>query len=269
MQYIPERARINKVEKVTVTETYFEMELLDRKSLNHKPGQFVEVSLLGVGEVPISISSPPDPNSPKFELVVRDLGNVTKVLCSKKAGEIVGIRGPRGNGFNLDELKGKDILFIAAGLGLVPMRSLIWTVLNNRNDYGKVSILYGARNPSLILFKDEIKQFEERGDVCFQVTVDFSDSSWKGNVGVITTLIKNVDLNPKKTAAIIIGPPAMFRFVIRELQKVPDEQIYFSLERRMKCGLGKCGHCQINNVYVCQDGPVFTLAETKKLPEAI
>ena len=269
MLYTPELAKLNKVEKITAQETFYEVELLERKSLGHQPGQFVEVSVFGAGEEPISVSSAPTPAKPTFELVVRSAGNVTRALAGKKPGDKIGIRGPFGRGFAVAEFFGKDILFVAGGLGLAPLRSLIWSVLGQRKKFGKVMMLYGAKRPSEILFKPEIKQWEESGEVDFHISVDLGDESWTGNIGVITTLFPRIKINPVKTIAAVIGPPIMFRFVLKQLGKIPEDQIYLSLERRMKCGVGKCGHCQINHVYVCQEGPVFKLSELRKLPEAI
>jgi sulfite reductase subunit B len=268
--YKPELAKINKIEKFTDIESFIELELLSGKSLGHQPGQFVEVSVFGVGEAPISISSPPS-DSPVFQLCVRAVGNVTNALCGKSPGDKVGIRGPFGKGFELKHFKGKDVLFVAGGLGLVPLRSLIWSVLNSREDYGKVYILYGAKKPRDLLFKEELKSLEKREDVEYHVTVDVGDEGWRGNVGVVTTLFSQIQFDPMKTQAVIIGPPVVYRFVIRELKNrhVPDENIWVSLERRMKCGVGKCGHCQINNITVCQDGPVFNYKQIRDLPEAI
>jgi len=243
---------------------------LSGKSLDHQPGQFVEVYVFGVGEAPISISSEPS-KQPTFQLCVRAVGNVTNALHNKRAGEKIGIRGPYGKGFEYEYFIGKDILFIAGGLGLAPLRSFIRAVLNSRGDYGKVYILYGARRPQELLFRDELKEWEARKDVEYHATVDVGDETWQGNVGVITTLFPDIRFDPRKTQAIIIGPPVMYRFVINELKnrRVPDENIWISLERKMKCGVGKCGHCQINNVYVCQEGPVFNYKQIKSLPEAI
>lgn len=268
--YEPQIARINRVKQLTETESLFDIELLSGRSLGHKPGQFVELSIFGVGEAPISISSAPS-NQPSFELCVRKIGNVTSALHRKRRGDKVGIRGPFGNGFEMEHFRGRDMLFIAGGLGLAPLRSLIWTVLNSRDEYGKVHILYGARRPQELLFKEELKVWEERDDILCLSTVDVGDEIWHGHVGVITTLIPKVQFDPKETQAIIVGPPIMYRFVIRDLKarRVPDENIWVSLERKMKCGVGKCGHCQINNIYVCQDGPVFNYKEIKNLPEAI
>ena len=268
--YLPELATIEKVSTMTSTESYFKIKLGSGKELGHKPGQFVEVSLFGIGEAPISVSSSPTMKG-GFELVVRKVGNVTGVMHGLKAGATVGIRGPFGTSFPFEETKGRDILFVAGGIGLVPARSFINYVQDNRKDYGRVMILFGARTPADRLFTDELAAWAGRKDVEFLETVDRGDPSWKGNVGVITTLFPKVDIDPAKTACIIVGPPIMYKFVIIEAKKknIADGDISMSLERRMKCGVGKCGHCQINGLYCCQDGPVFTYAQCKPLPEAL
>ncbi|MCK4718721.1 MAG: 4Fe-4S dicluster domain-containing protein [Thermoplasmata archaeon] len=266
----PRPATIKRVEKMAA-ETFFEIELDDGQPLGHVPGQFVEVSVFGYGEAPISISSPPGGNT--FELVVRTVGDVTSKLSTLKSGDKIGIRGPLGNGFDVEGLKGKNLLFIAGGLGIVPMRSLINHVLNKREDFGEVTILYGAKHPKEFLFEDEIFRWHERKDIVHKFTVDqcTGDVCWEGNIGVITTLIPKVQFDPKDTTAVVIGPPIMYKFVIRDLKGLgmPDENILMSLERRMKCGVGKCGHCQINGIYVCKEGPVFNYAEIKGYPEAL
>lgn len=269
--YTPELARIVKTEKITEKETFFEVELLERKSLNHKPGQFVGITVFGIGEAPISISSPNTPDKPTFELGVRAVGSVTKALSQMKTGDKIGVRGPFGNGFDSSEFIGQDLLFVAGGLGLVPLRSFIMTVLNNRKEYGRVMILYGSKTPKDILFKSQLDEWAKRKDIEFHMSVDLGDETWNGNVGVITTLLPLVKLAPGSTQAVIVGPPIMYRFVIAELKKrkIADENIWMSLERRMKCGVGKCGHCQMNGVYVCQEGPVFNYAKAKTIPEAI
>jgi len=225
---------------------------------------------LGIGEAPISISSSPTKKG-SFELAVRAVGNVTKALHKLEKGAIIGIRGPYGKGFPLEEMKGKDILFVAGGIGLVPLRSLINYVLDKRSDFGRVLILFGAKTPAEQLFLDELAGWRTRPDLEYWETVDRADGKWKGNVGVITTLFPKININPEKTVAVIVGPPVMYRFAILEAQVkgIPDEQIIVSLERRMKCGVGKCGHCQINHLYVCQDGPVFKFAQIKDIKEAI
>jgi NAD(P)H-flavin reductase len=268
--YLPEPATIVKVEQMTQTEKLFELKLNNGRELGHKPGQFIELSIMGMGEAPISVSSSPTKKG-GFELVVRKAGRVTGALHRLTAGSQVGIRGPFGTNFPADDLKGKDILFVGGGIGLVPLRSFINYVLDNRKNYGRVIILFGARNPAERLFPDELAEWAKRDDVEFFETVDRADESWTGNVGVITTLFPKVEIDPLSTVCAIVGPPVMYKFVIIKLYELgmTDDAIYLSLERRMKCGVGKCGHCQINGVYVCQEGPVFTLAQLRNLREAV
>jgi len=268
--YAPRLAELVKVEELTEREKVFEFSLQDGKALGHRPGQFVEVSVMGIGEAPISVSSSPTRDG-TFQLVVRKVGDVTNALHNLKKGAMVGIRGPFGNGFPLEALEGKDILFIAGGIGLVPMRSLVQYVLDRRSSFGRAILLFGARAPAERLFLDELAAWSKSPEIEFHETVDRGDENWMGNVGVITTLIPKVDIDARKTMAVVVGPPIMYRFVIGQLKKrdLPDENIILSLERRMKCGVGKCGHCQINGVYVCQEGPVFTLAQLRNLREAV
>ena len=268
--YQPIPAEMIKIERLTVTEKLFTLHLEGGRDLGHRAGQFVEVSVFGIGEAPISVTSSPSRNG-TFELCVRQVGDVTGALHRMEPGSTVGIRGPFGNGFPIEQMRGKDLLFAPGGLGLPPLRSLINQVLDERESFGRVIILYGARNPSELLFKHELERWEARDDVEFHVTVDRGDENWTGNVGVITTLFPKITVNPRSTVAVTVGPPVMYRFVLMELlgKGIQDGRIFLSLERRMKCGLGKCGHCQINNVYVCQKGPVFSYAQLKELPEAI
>jgi sulfhydrogenase subunit gamma (sulfur reductase) len=269
--YLPQPARIVAVRPVTTWEKLFKLELPQGVSLGHEPGQFVEVSVFGVGEAPISITSSPSRSNGTFELCVRRAGDVTNVLHRMSPGEIIGVRGPFGQGFPVERLRGKDILFAPGGLGLAPLRSLINQVLDERGKYGRVTILYGAKHPSELLFTDELQQWGERGDVDLHVTVDRPDEGWQGNVGVITTLFPKVQVYARNTVAITCGPPVMYRFVLMELlgKGIPEGNIYLSLERRMKCGVGKCGHCCIGTAYVCTEGPVFTYEQIKKLGEII
>lgn len=268
---IPKSATIMKKEDMTEDDTYYEIKLDSGESLNHKPGQFVEVSIFGVGEAPISITS--SHSGDTFELLVTTVGDLTSKMRSLKVGDKIGIRGPFGNGFDVNELKGKSMLFIGGGCGLAPLRSLINYTLEHRSDFKKVSILYGCRSPSAQLFKRDLEKWEEMKDVVHYSTVDTCPDGecWDGNIGVITTLIPKVEFDPADTIAVIVGPPVMYKFVIRDLQQrgLADENIIVSLERRMKCGVGKCGHCQINGVYVCLEGPVFKYPDVKNLPEAL
>jgi sulfite reductase subunit B len=269
--YLPQAATIVKKQPMTALDCFFEFKMDSGKELGHQPGQFVEISVAGWGEAPISISSSPT-HKGVFQMVIRKVGSVTTALHDLKVGDKVGIRGPYGTVFPVaTDLKGKAVLFIAGGIGLVPLRSAINYCLDNRKDYGDISILFGARTPDDRLFVDELEAWRLRKDLTFIETVDQGRGSWKGNVGLITTLIPKVCLNTEHTATVICGPPVMYKFVIKELMKmhVPHRSIYVSLERRMKCGVGKCGHCQMNGVYVCQEGPVFKQEDILDVQEAI
>jgi NAD(P)H-flavin reductase len=269
--YLPEMATVLRSEPMTALERFIELKFDSGNELGHLPGQFVEVSIFGVGEAPISISSSPTQNG-SFQMVVRNAGNVTRAMHGLKLGDKVGIRGPFGTHFPVDgEMKGKDIVFVCGGLGLVPVRSAINYVLHHREDYGDVTILFGTKSPAERLFIDEVKEWTSKENVTYTETVDRGDEQWRGNVGVITTLMMDTMVDPRKTVAIVCGPPVMYKFVIMSLYKMGmvDRNIYVSLERHMKCGVGKCGHCQINGLYVCQDGPVFKFADVAELQEAI
>jgi len=267
--YIVQQANIVHTWKMTPLERFFEISLSGMESLNHDPGQFVMVSVPGVGEVPISVASSPTKRS-SFELVIRNAGKVTGAIHDMEAGETIGIRGPFGTGFPTQVLEGNALLFVAGGLGIVPLRSLINFVMDNRRDFGKVDILLGSRSPKDMLFGNEVEIWNKRFDVNFVCTIDRSDPDWKGNVGLITSLIPGVTIHPERTFAVVVGPPIMYRFVIVELLKkrIPENQILVSLERHMKCGVGKCGHCQIGEYYCCQQGPVFPYHKIKNRHEA-
>ena len=269
--FLPVPAKILQIKPLTVQDKVFTVQLPEGLSLGHRPGQFVEVSVLGVGEAPISVSSSPSRSNGTFELCVRRIGDVTGALHRLQPGAVVGVLGPYGHGFPIEKFRGKDVLFAPGGLGLAPLRSLIYQVLDERALFGRVIILYGARNPSELLFMDEIEQWRKREDLELLLTVDRGDDTWQGNVGVITTLFRHISVYPRNTVAVTVGPPAMYRFVLMEFlgKGISEGNIYLSLERRMKCGVGKCGHCQINNIYACQSGPVFSYAEIKGLEEAL
>jgi NAD(P)H-flavin reductase len=269
--YLPQPAAIVETGMVTALDRYFKICLTSGKELGHLPGQFVGVSVPGIGEAPISISSSPD-QAGGFEMVIRRIGRVTDALHKLQPGDTIGIRGPYGTAFPVDgELRGKDVLIICGGIGLVPVRSAIDYILHRRENYGDVTILYGTRTPADRLFTAAIEGWKAQENVSYLETVDRADESWPGNVGVITTLLPRVPVSPEMTRVIICGPPIMYKFVISGLaaRGVPLDHIFVSLERRMKCGVGKCGHCQINGLYACLDGPVFNYATLADIPEAI
>lgn len=269
--YQPIMLPILEITPMTDLEKVFRIELPHPMSLEHKPGQFVQVSILGVGEAPISISSSPSRSDNSFEICVRRAGALTNALHALTPGDVIGVRGPFGRGFPIERFRGKDILFAPGGLGLAPLRSVINEVLDDRSNYGRIIILYGARQPKEMLFQDELHEWATREDVELHLTVDQADKKWKGNVGVITTLFSDIQVSPRNTVAITCGPPVMYRFVLMELLGIgiPEGNIWLSLERRMKCGVGKCGHCQMDHIYVCQDGPAFSYAEIRHLEEAL
>ncbi len=264
------RGRISRVTLLTETERLFTIVQQNDETLDHDPGQFVEVSRFGVGEVPISICSSPTRRD-AFELCIRAAGRVTAALHRLKPGDEIGIRGPFGVGFPMTPLAGSDVLLIAGGLGIAPLRSLVHYIIDNRRDFGKVDILLGCRDPQSMLFSAELEFWRKRIDINFLCSVDSAAAEWEGNIGLITALIPGVNLDPFKTIAITCGPSVMYRFVIAELLKkgIPPAHIYLSLERHMKCGLGKCGHCQIENLYCCQDGPVFNYPQIKNIRGAL
>ena len=269
--YLPTQARIQDIRRLTELEKLFTIQLPNGTTLNHRPGQFIEVSLYGIGEAPISISSSPSRSNGAFELCVRRAGDLTGALHQLQPGDTIGVRGPFGNGFPIERFRGKDVLFAAGGLGLAPARSLINEVLDNRSKYGRVIVLYGAKRPAELLFTDELAQWKERNDVELHLSVDVGDETWQGKVGVITTLFADLQIHARNTVAITVGPPVMYRYVLLELlgKGITEGNIWMSLERRMKCGVGKCGHCQLHHIYTCIEGPVFSYAQIKPLEEAL
>ena len=267
--YLPEMATVNKAELMNETEVYLHLSM-DGQSLQYNPGQFVEVSVAGIGEAPISISS--SPTQEGFELVIRRIGNVTNKIHQLQAGDKLGIRGAYGNGcYPVEQVKGKDLVFICGGIGLVPQRSFINYVLDNRGDYGAVTVLSGTKSHTLRLFTDELADWEQRDDINLFETVDESHDDWNGNVGVVTTLIPKIESDLNTAKIFICGPPIMYKFVLMALKEknISHDSIYVNLERKMKCGVGKCGHCQMNDKYVCLDGPVFRYCDLGSVPEAI
>jgi len=271
--YLPKPARIIDTRQELSDVRTFSLQLIgegEQEKWRHKPGQFVELSLAGIGEAPISISSSPTRKG-SFDLTVRAVGSVTNALHAQAVGSTVGIRGPYGNGFPIEDYRGMDALFVAGGIGLAPLRSVLVNMLDNRSEYRRIILMYGARTPADLLFKQDLATWESMEGVDVLQTVDVGDESWKGNVGVVTTLFSKVSLEPARTVAFVCGPPIMFRFAIAELLKMgfSDELILSTLERYMKCGIGKCGHCCIGHKYVCVDGPVFTYREIKTLQEEI
>jgi len=266
--FMPREARILRAEQTTATEKHFTLKMQDGTPMNFEPGQMLEVSVPGFGEIPIGFASSPT-RTLTFDIVVRRVGRVSGAVTALAQGQSLFVRGPLGHGFPLGELRGRDMLIVAGGIGLCPTRSLIHYILDRRSEFEKFTLFFGARTPKEQLFLDDLAAWRKSAAVAYYETVDRPDDSWSGNVGVITTLFKKVAIDPR-TKVVVCGPPIMYKFVIAELRSlgVSAGDIYLDLERRMKCGIGKCGHCQINNKYVCLDGPVFRLKDIENLEEA-
>jgi len=231
------------------------------------PGQFSMLYVFGVGELPISISG--DPEEPgRLVYTVRSVGPATKALVSSKPGDAVGVRGPFGTSWPLEAARGRDVLIVAGGIGLAPLRPVIYHVLRHRDDYVRLIVLYGARSPGDRLFRKELEAWNRLPDTHVLSTVDYGGATWRGRVGVVTTLFRYVRLHPDRTVAMICGPEIMMRYVIGELENnrgVPASNIYLSMERNMKCAVGFCGHCQFGPHFICKDGPVFPYDRLRNL----
>jgi len=241
----------------------------DEKAFAYRPGQFAEVCVFGKGESPFGIaSSPTEPGILKFS--VARVGVVTTAMHEMAEGSVMGVRGPLGNSYPIEEFKGKNLVIIGGGFAFTTLRSTIAYILDpkNRGDFGNLTVIYGARNPGLLLYKDELAEWEKRSDINLVATVDRGDENWKGKVGFVPAVTKETAPTAENSYAVICGPPIMIKFtqpVLEELGFKP-EQIIMSLENRMKCGIGMCGRCNVGNKFVCKDGPVFTLAQLKTMP---
>ena len=266
--FLPREATILRAEKVTATEKHFTLQMADGAPMEFAPGQILEVSLHGYGEIPIGFASSPTRKN-TFDIVVRTVGRVSSAVNRLEKSQSLFVRGPLGKGFQLDQLRGHPVLIVAGGIGLCPTRSLIQYILDRRSEFGPFTLFFGARTPKEQLFLDDLARWRAADDVAYYETVDRGDPDWKGNVGVITTLFKKAAI-AQDTRVIICGPPVMYKFVMMELDRlhIPHDHVFVDLERRMKCGLGKCGHCQINEKYVCFDGPVFAYDQIEHLEEA-
>lgn len=266
LSFVPIKAVVKETCALTARDTLLTVTL--PSPLETQPGQFLMAGLPAHGEAAISICSEPSKRK-RLELCIRAAGSLTENLSNLNSKDTIWLRGPFGRGFHMPP-KGEDLLFITGGMGIVPARSLIQAVINKRKSYGKITILYGIKTPEELLFGDEIAGWRKAGAEVI-ITVDKSEKDWQGNKGVVTTLIPPLKIDRLRTTAYVIGPPAMYRYVVVPLGKkgIAQEKTYLSLERRMRCALGRCGHCLIGGVYVCKCGPVFSLAELAEIPGAI
>jgi NAD(P)H-flavin reductase len=268
--YQPDLATVEEIIEETPDTRTFRAVFRDpelRESFTYEPGQFQEVSVFGVGEATFCLTSTPT-RPGVVEFSVKQVGHVTTALHEMSPGDIVGIRGPFGNWFPYGEWKGKRLLFIGGGIGMAPLRSLLNFCLDNRADYGPIDLIYGARTPQDLCFRSEFDDWRSAPDTRVFLTVDRGDESWQGNVGFVPAYLMDLAPSPANTIAITCGPPIMIKYVLESLEKLnfAPEQIYTTLEMKMKCGIGKCGRCNIGEKFVCIDGPVFSYAQLKELP---
>lgn len=271
--YRPLRAKIVELRDLTPETRLFQVKLIDAKAaaeFDYRPGQFCQISTLGTGEVPISISSTPS-RTGLLEFCIRKVGRSTSALHRLKPTDELGLRGPYGNGFPIERMQGRDVLIVAGGVGLAPVRSLLIYIMDNRDQFGQVTLLYGARSADDMLFREELVNLQQHADLQILLTVDAGDVNvWPHRVGLVTSLFDEVQVSRNTIAAVCV-PPGAYKFVTKGLldKGVPGEDILMSLERKMHCGIGKCGCCAVGSKYCCQDGPVFSYWDALNLPDMI
>ena len=271
--YMPHLATIAAMHDETPDVRSFRLVFQDdqvRENFTFRAGQFAEYSAFGAGESTFCIASPPTRKG-YIECCFRAVGRVTEALRSLEEGDTIGVRGPYGNSFPIEEFYGRNLLFVAGGIALPPLRTVICNCLDLRDKFGDITIVYGARTEADLVYKHELKEWEERSDVTLVKTVDpgGDSSTWDGRVGFVPTVLGEAAPSAENAVALVCGPPVMIKFTLPVLEKLgfTDDAIYTTLENRMKCGLGKCGRCNVGNVYVCKDGPVFTAAQVKAMEQ--
>ncbi len=262
--YRPIEAKI--LDIIQETPTIKTFVLKPEPEFSFRTGEFIELTMPGLGEAPFTPSSDPQVTE-SLALTIMNVGLVTSRLHSMKKGEALGIRGPYGKGYPLDKFKGRDILIVGGGVGLAPLRSLLFSLFSSIDNYNKVVLRYGARTPSDIVFRNSLTDWSKKKKVDIATTVDVGEHSWKGNVGLVTTILKDLPIDISEAVSIVCGPPIMMKFATLKLLDLgfKPQDIYLSMEKSMSCGLGKCGHCRIGKYYVCKDGPVFTYEQLKDI----
>lgn len=274
--YLPYRAEIEEIREESPDVKTFRLDIAQNGNGNGKfkfqPGQFVELSVFGVGESPFGVASPAS-HEGKLECSIKRLGSVTRAVHEMNEGDFVGVRGPFGNSFPLDEMKGKNVVIVGGGIGLAPLRPLIGDILENREEFRDVTILCGARTVDALIYRDDMEAWKKRDDVNTVVTVDPGGDTpgWDGKVGLIPKVLEELPVTTENSLLVTCGPPIMIHFTLQSAGKMgfQPEQIWTTLERKMQCGFGKCGHCMIGDKYICRDGPVFSYKQIKDFYEAI
>ncbi|MBA7562658.1 oxidoreductase [Candidatus Atribacteria bacterium 1244-E10-H5-B2] len=260
--YRPIKAEITEV--ISETPTIKTIRIVPEEPITFETGQFIELTIPGIGEAPFTPSSRPAMKD-IMEITIMSVGKVTEKVHELKNGDIVGVRGPFGKGYPMDRFKGKEILVVGGGCGFAPIRSLMYELFDRSGEFKKLFFRGGCKTPQELLYRGEIADWAKQKDLDIKLTVDKGDSGWKGNVGVVTTILEDTDMDYKNGIAIVCGPPIMMKFSIKKLIEMgfKEENIYLSMEKNMSCGIGKCGHCRIGTYYVCKDGPVFTYDKIK------
>lgn len=275
------------LEVIEETPTIKTIRFKPKEPIGFATGQFVEIAIPGIGEAPFTPSSKPSVNPGRdtkdtdggnkifngvkdlMEVTVMKVGKVTEKIHELKKGDTIGVRGPMGQGYPLDTFKGKEVLVVGGGCGFAPLRSLMYALFHESSEFKKLLFRGGCKAPKELVYKGEMGEWAKRDDLDLKLTVDKGDSGWKGNVGVVTTILDDLGIDCKKGIAIVCGPPIMMKFVTFKLVELgfKDENIYLSMEKNMSCGIGKCGHCRIGIYYACKDGPVFTYDKIKNFHE--
>jgi NAD(P)H-flavin reductase len=269
--FLPHLATLTEVRDLATGIKLFRCQPIEKDvRFHYTPGQFGFLSAIGIGESPFGMAISEKRSGGQVEFAVQRIGTVTDVLHEMQVGDVVGVRGPMGKGFPLDELKGKRVVILGGGIGLAPLRPLIQEILDHRSDYGELMIFCAGRGPDLLVFHEEYEEWAKSPNTVVHVTVDKGDDKWTGRVGLITQALSDVSPKPAGAVAVTCGPPIMIKFVLKELEKLAfaPEQIITTLEGKMKCGLGKCGRCNVGDQYICTDGPVFRYDQIQHFLEA-
>lgn len=256
------------LEVITETPTIKTIRLKPKEKISFAAGQFIELTIPGVGEAPFTPSSRPSVKE-TMEVTVMKVGKVTEKIHELKAGDIVGLRGPFGKGYPLNEFKGKEILVVGGGCGFAPLRSLMYSLFDIRGELKKLLFRGGCKTPQELVYRSETDKWAQRNDLDLRLTVDQGDGQWQGHVGLVTTILDSLDIDCKSGMAIVCGPPIMMKFVAKKLLDLgfQEDNLYLSMEKNMSCGIGKCGHCRIGTYYACKDGPVFKYSQIEDSPE--
>jgi len=264
---VPMRVKMARFESDDRSLKTIDLEPVEGEIFDFMPGQFCEISILGKGEAPFGIASVPWEGILRF--TINRAGLVTTAIHQLEEGDVVGVRGPLGNWYPVDLFEGKNIVIVSGGFAFTTLRSLIKYLLKNRERFGKITLVYGARRPDLLLYRDEIEEWEKSGEMDMYITIDKPVEGWEGYVGFVPQVLEQASPSPENAYLVMCGPPAMIKFTLPVIEKLgfKPETVFTSLERRMKCGIGKCGRCNIGKYYVCKDGPVFSLDQLNKLPK--